>query len=107
MREISGYRWLELEGSIITPAARKKASTSDQAIAEGWAAWERIQGNAKTTFSDWLLIGGCLRILRAQTMAEAKSNSRFGPRYQVAITINRLLSSHGLQDIDSHERRPA
>jgi hypothetical protein len=24
MREISGYRWLELEGSIITPAARKK-----------------------------------------------------------------------------------
>ena len=80
---------------------------SDQAIAEGRAAWERIKGNAKTTFSDWLLIGDCLRILRAQTMAEAKSNSPFGPRYQVAITINRLLSSHGLQDIDSHERRPA
>jgi len=26
---------------------------SDQAIAEGRAAWERIKGNAKTTFSDW------------------------------------------------------
>jgi len=26
---------------------------SDQAIAEGRPAWERIKGNAKTTFSDW------------------------------------------------------
>ena len=80
---------------------------SDQAIAEGRAAWERLKGNAKTTSSDWLLIGDCLRILRAQTMAEAKSNSPFGS--QVAITINRLLhrtafrtstaTSEGLRDV--------
>ena len=77
---------------------------SDQAIAEGRAAWERIKGNAKTTFSDWAFDR---RLPAHPPSAEAKSNASFGPRYQVAITSNRLLSSHGLQDIDSHERRPA
>jgi hypothetical protein len=78
---------------------------SDQAIAEGKAAWARIQGNAKTTFSDWLLIGECLLVLRAQAMAEAKCNSPYGPRYQASIS--RLIASAGLQDVDSHERRSA
>jgi hypothetical protein len=38
-------------------------------------------------------------------MQEAKVNRPFSPKYQVAI--NRLLESHGLMDIDSHERRAA
>ena len=78
---------------------------SDQAIAEGQAALEPIKGNAKKTIDDWLATGAALLVLRAQAMAETKSNSTFGPRYQAPI--NRLLSSHGLQDIDSHERRLA
>jgi hypothetical protein len=78
---------------------------SDQAIEEGRAALEPIKGNAKTTFDDWLATGAALLVLRAQAMAETKSNPTFGPRYRAAI--NRLLSSHGLQDIDSHERRLA
>jgi len=64
---------------------------SDQAIAEGRAALERIKGNAKTTFDDWLATGAALLVLRAQAMAETKSNSTFGPRYQAAI--NRLRPS--------------
>ena len=50
---------------------------SDQAIAEDRAALERIKGNAKTTFDDWLATGAALLVLRAQAMAETKSNSTF------------------------------
>jgi hypothetical protein len=75
------------------------------AIAEGRAAWTRIRESGKTTFSDWMAIGGALLVLRAQAMRESKSNSCYGPRYQASI--NRLLDSNGLQDIDSHERRGA
>jgi hypothetical protein len=77
---------------------------SDQAVELGKAAWERLK-SAKPLFTDWLAVGAALLVFRGQAMAEAKRNSPFGPKYQAAI--NRLLTLHDMQDIDSHERRGA
>jgi hypothetical protein len=78
---------------------------SEDVIQAGRQAWTQIRGSAKTSFEGWLRIGAALLVFRTQAMAEAKRNTPFGTRYQTAI--NKLLTLHDMQDIDSHERRGA
>jgi hypothetical protein len=78
---------------------------SAQVVEAGKEAWKRIRSNQVTSFGDWLAIGGALIALRAEAMRQVGCNRPYGPSYQVAIRAK--LALHGLQDVDSHERRNA
>jgi hypothetical protein len=55
MQEISGYRWLELEGVTLNARTTK--------------------GHGKPLFDGWILIGKALIVGRTQCMAKAGVNS--------------------------------
>lgn len=79
---------------------------SDEAdIESGLAAWARIRERSKATFSDWIEVGRMLIAGRSLCMKRANCNSPYGPGYQ--RFIREWLEQHGLQEIDSHERRGA
>jgi hypothetical protein len=74
-------------------------------IEAGKSAWQRIKGQTRPLFEDWLTIGRALIAGRAQIMTEAGSNTPHGLKY------NRLtrewLGETGLDEIDSHQRTSA
>jgi hypothetical protein len=72
-------------------------------IADGKAAWQRIRGRSKSTFSDWIEIGRMLIIGRSLCMKQANCNKPYGRGYQ--RFMRQWLDENGLQEIDSHERR--
>ncbi len=74
----------------------------DPIITEARAAWARIKGSDKATFTDWLIIGRCLIAARQECMAKAGVNKPYGPAYQRLMKLR--LEVIGLADIDSHER---
>jgi hypothetical protein len=71
-------------------------------VAAGCAAWERIKDNARTSWSDWVLIGKALIAGRTEAMREAGINRPFGATY-VRI-FGAWLREHGLDGIDTQQR---
>jgi hypothetical protein len=72
------------------------------AVAEGRAAWERIKGQGKPLFSDWILIGKALIAARTACLAKAGVNSLYHPAYRRQVRV--WLVENGFDDLDSHER---
>jgi hypothetical protein len=75
---------------------------SEAVIAEGRAAWERIKGQGKPLFSEWILIGKALVAARAACLARAGVNSLYHPAYRRQVRV--WLVDNGFDDLDSHER---
>jgi len=77
---------------------------TDEIVAAGQAAWQRVK-QARPQYDDWILIGRCLSIARAAALKAAGTNKPYGARYMRAMAD--WLSSHGLDDIEVQERRGA
>lgn len=76
-------------------------SGTDQ-ITEGKAAWQRLRERERKSWSDWLLVGEALLLLRAKAMATAQANRPMGSRYNAAF--GSLLRQHGFDGISGQER---
>lgn len=71
-------------------------------IADGRAAWSRLQRRERQSWQDWLAVGNALTLGRTEALAQAGTNSPQGSRYNKAM--GDWLRDNGLDGISAAER---
>lgn len=75
---------------------------TESAIADGRAAWARLQEHQRRSWSDWVCVGRALIVGRTAAMAEAQANRPMGSKYN--RLIGQWLAANGLSGISTQER---
>ena len=74
--------------------------TSDDPIAAGREAWQRIRESGRRNFDDWCVVARALDIGRAGALEEAGTDRPFGSYYTAAI--GRWLRHNGFYGLDGN-----
>jgi hypothetical protein len=77
-------------------------TASNDPIADGKAAWQRLKTNARTSWADWVLIARALEVGRSESLKIALTSSPVGTRYN--SEMGRWLREHDLADIPAQAR---
>jgi hypothetical protein len=77
-------------------------TASNDPIADGKAAWQRIKSNARTTWADWVLIARALEIARHEVLKIATTSKPVGSKYN--FQMGAWLRRHDLADIPAQAR---
>jgi hypothetical protein len=77
-------------------------TATNDPIADGKAAWQRIKSNARKSWSDWVLIARALEVGRSEVLKIATASKPVGSRYN--FQMGAWLRQHDLADIPAQAR---
>jgi hypothetical protein len=77
-------------------------SATNDPIADGKAAWQRLKTNERTSWADWVLIARALEIGRGEARKMARADAPVGSKYNAEM--GRWLREHDLADIPAQAR---
>jgi hypothetical protein len=77
-------------------------TASNDPIADGQAAWQRIKANERTSWADWILIARAIEVGRSECLKIATTSQPVGTRYNAEMGA--WLRRHDLADIPAQER---
>lgn len=72
-------------------------TATNDPIADGKAAWQRIKSNARKSWSDWVLIARALEVGRSEVLKIATASKPVGSKYN--FEMGRWLREHDLFDV--------
>jgi hypothetical protein len=75
---------------------------SNDPVAAGRCAWERLKGNARTSWDDWLIVARGIKVLRDAALKAADTDKPYGKVYTRLMAAS--LRENGFDDVGQQVR---